>query len=309
MTCAATSVFAMTMQQGLFFLAAGLEGVADTLDAESLAAAHPLWAKTAGRMGAARDAGHGLMQASGPPDAPPVVVCGACTSSLDVAWRLAAEGLLPPWGAVAALSQRQGRGRLRRPWSSPPGNLYAAIRLPGMPVKWRDVSALFCGFFAARALDGLDVAVSVKWPNDLMIHGRKLGGILVEERGDECVAGIGINIDGALPGFRPRESWSPKPAWLPASTVSEGPLEVLSALVKSGQHCYEEFVAHGPPERFMPVLEKRLDLMHQKVLVHGTASEEPAYAATILGLLPDGALLIDCEGKRVALRSGSIAST
>jgi BirA family biotin operon repressor/biotin-[acetyl-CoA-carboxylase] ligase len=297
----------MTIDHGLFFLSAGLEGAAEPLDADSLAAAHPLWADAAGRMRTAQDAGHGMLQANGTPGASRVVVCGACTSSMDVAWRLAADGLLPSWGAVAAVSQHQGRGRLRRPWSSPPGNLYAAIRLPDMPSEWRDVSSLFCGFFAAEALAGLGLAVTVKWPNDLMIQGRKVGGILVEERREECVAGIGINIAGALPGFKPRELWSPKPAWLPASTASEGPLGVLSALVKSGQHCYDEFVAHGPPERFMPVLEKRLDLLHQKVIVHGTAPEEPAYAAQILGLLPDGALLIDCEGKRVALRSGSIA--
>jgi BirA family biotin operon repressor/biotin-[acetyl-CoA-carboxylase] ligase len=255
----------------------------------------------------AKDKGEGLFSAPWPRGGVTAYVAGESTSSLDAAWALARKGLLSPWESAVAVSQSGGRGRLRRPWASPPGNLYAAIRLPWMGKAWREISALFCGFFAARALAALGVDVQVKWPNDLLLGGGKAGGILVEERGEDCVVGIGINVAGDLPGFAPREAWSPEPAWLQGFLKPQGLPELLSALVKSGQRCYDEFVASGPPERFLPVFEKRLSHLNQTVMVRETCSGEPAYAAKILGLLPDGALLIESEGKRMALRSGSIS--
>lgn len=206
---------------------------------------------------------------------------------------------------MVAVSQRSGRGRLRHEWASPPGNLYAAIKLPRLPKEWLDISSLWCGLFAVEALRGLGANVKMKWPNDLMIGDRKLGGILVEERGEECVVGMGVNIAGEMPGFKPREEWSPKPVWL-SETVESSLLTVLAALVKSGQYWYEVSVALGPPERFVPAFEKRLAFLDRTVMVHGDPHDEPAYTAKVLGLLPDGALLVESKGEKKALRSGSI---
>ncbi len=76
---------------------------------------------------------------------PPVIVCGPCTSSLDAAHALAAADALPEWGAVLAVSQRAGRGQLRRPWESPPGNIYAAMRLPANGVFATETAAIALG--------------------------------------------------------------------------------------------------------------------------------------------------------------------
>jgi BirA family biotin operon repressor/biotin-[acetyl-CoA-carboxylase] ligase len=287
----------------IHLLSSGIEGVAEEIDAETLASAHPLWAVAAETLeaqgkGAETRALQGLDS--------PVFICGPCTSSLDVAWRLLAEGRLPPWGSVVAVSQKSGRGRLRREWASPPGNLYAAVRLPRLEKPWLDIASLACGFFAAEALGGLGADVSVKWPNDLMLGGRKAGGILVEERGADCIMGIGVNLAGEFPEFRPRKKWSPLPASL-GSVIDSGPLEVLTALVKSGQRWYDDFAALGPPERFLPALEEKMAWMNLTVMVHDDPQHEPAYAAKILGLLPDGALLVKSRGGTRSLKSGSIA--
>jgi BirA family biotin operon repressor/biotin-[acetyl-CoA-carboxylase] ligase len=296
----------MAMERGLHLLVNGLDGLAAPLDAEGLGSMHPIWADAASRFEEAETSGRGMTLSAGEWSGPPVVVCGECTSSLDVARELVSRDALPPWGAVAAVSQRSGRGRLRRPWVSPPGNLYVTVRLPFLPREWREVASLGCGFFAAEALAGLGAEALVKWPNDLLLGGRKLGGILVEERGEDCLAGIGINLAGAIPGFRPREPWSPEPAWLGESAPDVGPLALLAALVKSGQRWYDKFVAYGPPVRFLSAFEKSLAWLNHVVTVHEDPQEQTAYAAKILGLLPDGALLVEHKGERKALRSGSI---
>ena len=123
-------------------------------------------------------------------------------STNDRALELGREGA-PHGSAVAARCQTSGRGRRGHVWESPRGNLYLSIvlrprvapsRLPGL--------AAACGLGAADALDVLlaSNAPQLKWPNDLLADGRKLGGILVEAARDcdgktFAVCGIGINIE------------------------------------------------------------------------------------------------------------------
>jgi BirA family biotin operon repressor/biotin-[acetyl-CoA-carboxylase] ligase len=104
----------------------------------------------------------------------------------------AARGL-PPGTVVVADHQSAGRGRLGRRWEAPPGTaLLASFVLP-----WRELAPLAAGVAAALACGE---QVRLKWPNDLILDGRKLGGILVESGGQTCVVGIGINLRWAPPG-------------------------------------------------------------------------------------------------------------
>ena len=114
---------------------------------------------------------------------------------------LLAEG--KPDVLLVAEEQTAGRGRRGRRWYSAPGagvtfSLSAAIRRPAR--EFAGLS-LVAGVGAARALRALGVAqAALKWPNDLVVGGAKLGGILVETRGSLAVLGIGINCrrDDAL---------------------------------------------------------------------------------------------------------------
>ena len=102
---------------------------------------------------------------------------------------------------VLAEGQEKGRGRRGRPWQSPvASNVYLTQieRLPGGPQSARGLS-LVVGVAVAEALERLHgVNVQLKWPNDLLVGGRKLGGILVElaPAGSACCAliGVGINV-------------------------------------------------------------------------------------------------------------------
>ncbi len=104
---------------------------------------------------------------------------------------------------VWALEQSAGRGRMGRSWVSEPGNLYASIVLrpscgPERATEFAFVAANALAEAIATVLPGADV--TCKWPNDLLVGGRKVAGILLEaETGpsgslDFLVVGIGINV-------------------------------------------------------------------------------------------------------------------
>ena len=124
-------------------------------------------------------------------------------SALDTAFGLAQEGRLHTWDSVLAASQTAGRGQLRRHWHSPPGNIYAALRLPVSPPFDGGAAAAAVGVLAAEALEALGWRAVIKWPNDLVLENaagpRKVAGILLEERGGVLLAGIGVNVAARPP--------------------------------------------------------------------------------------------------------------
>lgn len=100
---------------------------------------------------------------------------------------------LPIGSIVVADHQTAGRGRLDRRWEAPPGTAL----LVSFVLEPRQLLSLALGVAAAEAC-GPDVRL--KWPNDLLLDGRKLGGILVEATAKKAVCGIGINLTSAPEG-------------------------------------------------------------------------------------------------------------
>ena len=103
-----------------------------------------------------------------------------------------------PEGAVAAADeQTAGRGRLGRYWVAPPrSSVLASIALqPPVPTAKLAELSLVAGRACAQALaEVAEVVPAVKWPNDVLIDGRKVAGILAEAREGRVVLGIGINV-------------------------------------------------------------------------------------------------------------------
>jgi len=125
-----------------------------------------------------------------PRDGEPVVHSFDSVSSTQRAARDLLEGGRARVGdIVVADQQTDGRGRFGRVWTSPPGGLYATFIVPSDRLL-----ALRAGLAAARALEALGAAVRLKWPNDLVVGERKLGGILIEANADVARVGIGINL-------------------------------------------------------------------------------------------------------------------
>ncbi|WP_375403345.1 biotin--[acetyl-CoA-carboxylase] ligase [uncultured Sphingomonas sp.] len=98
---------------------------------------------------------------------------------------------------LRAERQTAGRGRLGRSWISPPGNLYASTLVH---LRATDPVPATLGLVAAVALDeavrvyARDAPLALKWPNDLLLGGAKLSGILLERVEDAVVVGVGVNL-------------------------------------------------------------------------------------------------------------------
>jgi BirA family biotin operon repressor/biotin-[acetyl-CoA-carboxylase] ligase len=104
-----------------------------------------------------------------------------------------------PEGAVAvAEEQTAGRGRLGRPWYAPAGtSVLVSINLrPDVDVPRLPELSVVAGLAAAEAIDRqTGLQPEVRFPNDVLIRGRKVAGILAEARDDRVVLGIGINAN------------------------------------------------------------------------------------------------------------------
>ena len=109
---------------------------------------------------------------------------------------MAAEGA-PEGQWLRAERQTSGKGRMGREWASPAGNLYASGLVRLRPT---DPPAPTLAFVAAVALENHlrhvapDVLFQIKWPNDVLVDGAKVSGILLERAGDAVVIGIGVNL-------------------------------------------------------------------------------------------------------------------
>ncbi len=111
---------------------------------------------------------------------------------------------------VVAEAQTAGRGRLGRTWHSPSGkNLYCSIVLrPPLTPAGVPQLALVAGLAAARAIETIGLHPRIKWPNDVLLDGRKAVGIITEmeaelEQVRVVVLGIGVNVNVAVDDFPP----------------------------------------------------------------------------------------------------------
>ncbi len=106
---------------------------------------------------------------------------------------------------ILAEEQTAGRGRMGQPWFSPAGvNLYASVLFRGAPrLDQAPIFSFIAGLALADAVAGFGVEPAIKWPNDVLVHGRKMGGSLVEcaARGDAVeflILGVGANLNVEL---------------------------------------------------------------------------------------------------------------
>ena len=90
---------------------------------------------------------------------------------------------------ILALQQTGGKGRGDRVWESPPGGLYLSIISPS-----HSLLPFIAGISVIQTL-GLDNRLRLKWPNDIILDGKKVGGILCEDDDKSAVVGIGINMN------------------------------------------------------------------------------------------------------------------
>lgn len=113
-------------------------------------------------------------------------------STQDYAHDLIAQGGACDHTAVWALAQSAGRGRFRRPWVSHHGNLYVSF-IYDCPE--RDARLAYAVAVAvAETIASFGIHPTIKWPNDILVDGKKISGSLIEYSGRFVIVGIGINV-------------------------------------------------------------------------------------------------------------------
>lgn len=219
---------------------------------------------------------------------------------------LEAGGEADPQALLAEL-QTAGRGRRGRNWVSPFGaNLY--LSLAWSFSQWpAQLSALplAVGVVCARALNNLGAPAGIKWPNDLLVSGRKLGGILIEHRGETggpCRVVIGIGINVAMSANQAGDIAQP---WISLSDAAGKPvsrnvlaIELLSglmdALPRFERNGFAAFTAGW----------EQYDLTADRPV---RIEASPAYEGIARGVDANGALIVETPSGRQAVHSGEVS--
>ena len=201
--------------------------------------------------------------------------------------------------------QTAGRGRRGRSWRAPrSGSVLLSLgwNLGGVGgAANADIAglSLVSGLAIVDALRGAGVdSVGLKWPNDVMVRGQKLGGVLTELSGDHCVVGMGINV--AAP-----PSPDPAPGDMPRTGLKSlgHPVDrdaLAAALIVSHCHYLERFCGGG----FAQFVEEWNALNVHRGLRVSVESPSASFDGIVRGVDRDGALLIDRDGVRRRLISG-----
>lgn len=219
-------------------------------------------------------------------------------STNDRALALAAAGATP-FSVVLADEQTAGRGRRGAAWLSAPGaGLWMSVVLPTDSAP-RAVP-LLVGLAAAEAVQAATgAAVGLKWPNDLMIGARKVGGILCEATHGAAVAGIGINLRTPPGGFP--DELSGRATALDVEGANALSVSHLVGLILDR---LEPLVGAGPSTLEGESLTR---LRARDVLAGRVVETEERGRGTAVGIGEDGGLLLERpDGSRVTVSSGSV---
>jgi BirA family biotin operon repressor/biotin-[acetyl-CoA-carboxylase] ligase len=219
-----------------------------------------------------------------------------CPSTQDVL----RDGALPEGAVAVTEHQTAGRGRSGRTWEDAAGAsllLSVLLRPAGAPVPAQ--LSLVCALAVAEAVEassGLDAGV--KWPNDVLVGGRKLAGILLEARDGAVVCGIGINVS-QTEGELPRGARAPAASLLTLTGRPHDRAPLLVGLLERLEARYDAWLADGLAP-LLPELERR-DVLRGSVV---TVGEE---GGTADGIASDGRLaLLRADGGTLLVSSGEV---
>lgn len=217
----------------------------------------------------------------------------------------AAEGTL-----VAADTQTHGRGRRGRTWFSPPGqSIYASIilRPPMAPAQAPQITLMTAVAVTRTLNETADLNAKIKWPNDVLIRGKKIAGILTEMSTDMdvvdfVVVGMGINVN------TPREMIPLEIQQIATSIKIETGEEVpradlLCRLLKHFERCYDQLKTEG----FGPIMtqwRRMTDMIGQQVHVDVLDKRR---TGTVAAVDDDGVLILrDNQGTMHRIYSGDV---
>ncbi len=221
--------------------------------------------------------------------------------STNAALREMARGGAPEGTVVLADTQTAGLGRGGKPWFSPPGvNLYASVLLrPAIRPRDAGVFSMIASLAVADGVGEVGLPAAIKWPNDVLISGKKVCGVLAEAywQGTSLlgvVLGIGINI---LPEAVPAGE-----LLFPATSVAEevpGPVNRWHILTMVLEHLIRRRARIGKTD-FLTAWEDRLAYKGQTVVVGGQRG-------LLLGLTTEGSLRLQTNEGEKTFAAGEVS--
>jgi BirA family transcriptional regulator, biotin operon repressor / biotin---[acetyl-CoA-carboxylase] ligase len=296
------------------------DGLFDPIDPEKLAAWGAIWEKDVQRFSPWRKINHHILmgvsngsvwQSGAGQGKHSVAICGSCTSSMDLAWHFIAQESLQVWDSILAVEQTAGRGQHQRVWMSPVGNIHAAWRWPhpantvDLDERWFNFASLMAGYLMARIIsEEFGLHIKIKWPNDLLVNEKKIGGILTEARQGQLVIGIGINIVFSPDFSQLRNDFAVQATNLQTEGVHTSPLSLWMKIAENGRLYWQQMTGSVSPEDFISALKPFLAWVGEKVLVK-TMQQEP-FEAIITGISDQGGLILKVDGKETVIYAGSI---
>ena len=223
---------------------------------------------------------------------------------------IAAEGA-PEGSVVVAEEQLQGKGRRGRVWFSPAGEgIYCSVILrPRIPPYDAPQLVLASAVAAAETLLGhTALPVAIKWPNDILVSGRKIAGILTEmsvdmDRIDYVIIGLGLNVN------TPAENLPPEIAGIATSLRAEtGQTISRAALLRTYLEKLEGLYALFQERNFEPIRERWLDLakiIGRQVKIAGV---ETTYEGEVVDIDPNGFLILkSADGTTQRILAGDVS--
>jgi BirA family transcriptional regulator, biotin operon repressor / biotin---[acetyl-CoA-carboxylase] ligase len=221
----------------------------------------------------------------------------ACGSTNDEAARFARAGA-SHGTIVVADEQTAGRGRDGRSWRSPRGNLYmSAVVRPPIGLEMVPPLTLAIGIGVCDAIRASGVMGQLKWPNDVLVDGRKIAGVLVEaqsqgSRLDSVIVGIGLNV-AAVPAEVSAIATS-----LEGHGGSIDREVVIERVCTQVERWIDRYVAIG--------LASVIDAWQSRMAV-GLMARADQLIGELIGLDVDGAVLLrDSDGEIHRVRSGAV---
>jgi BirA family biotin operon repressor/biotin-[acetyl-CoA-carboxylase] ligase len=208
---------------------------------------------------------------------------------------------LPEGAAAATDHQTGGRGRLGRPWVEPPGSsVLVSVMLHPPAERHLPELSLVAALAAAEAVEeATGLSAQIKWPNDVMLNRRKVGGVLGELKDGVVTLGIGINVNQTREQL-PRDARTPAASLRTITGQTYDRAALLGSMLFRLERLYDEWRHGGLAEVFVEIGPRDF-LRGRPVTVDGTSG-------VAVGIDREGRLEIDTgHGERVAVESGVVA--